>query len=166
MVDFLIDFSVLTACQLCRLFNSERAKIYSGGRRRWSHLKIESFRFQAKRYTWQKPNTAHYSEHTIATVKHSMLCGCFFFSKDREGGQSWWEDGWSQIQGNPGIKLQKSRLVCKRLKTEWNGLDQSIVMYSNDDSLTTHTKIQMKICGKTCKLVFTDGLHPVCLVLS
>lgn len=118
-------------------------------------LKFLGFRLNA--------NTAYYSEHTIPTVKHSsdrfMLCGCFF--QQRQG-------RWSELMGrwmepNTGKSwnktLQKSRLACKRLKTGWNGLDQSIVMYSNDDP--QHSKIKLRICGKTCKLVFTDGLHPV-----
>lgn len=39
----------------------------------------------------------HHSEPTIPTVKHSggsiMLWVCFSLSRDKEAGQSWWEDG-------------------------------------------------------------------------
>ena len=43
---------------------------------------------------------------------HAM--GTLFFSRDREAGLSWWEDGWSQIQDNLGRKPVR---VCKRLET-------------------------------------------------
>lgn len=37
----------------------------------WSEeTKIELFGLNAKRYVWWKTDTAHYSEHTISTVKH------------------------------------------------------------------------------------------------
>uniref|UniRef100_A0A6I8RU66 Transposase n=1 Tax=Xenopus tropicalis TaxID=8364 RepID=A0A6I8RU66_XENTR len=48
----------------------------------WSdETKMELFGQNAKRYVWQKTNTAHHSEHTIPTVTYGggsiMLWGCF-----------------------------------------------------------------------------------------
>ena len=34
--------------------------------------------------------------------------GMLFFSRDREAGRSWWEDGWSQIQGRKLVSLKKT----------------------------------------------------------
>ena len=47
----------------------------------WSNkTKMELFGLNAKCYVWGKPNTAHYPENTIPTVKHGcgsiMLWGC------------------------------------------------------------------------------------------
>ena len=47
----------------------------------WSdETKIDIFGLNAKRYVWQKTNTAHHPEHTIPTMKHGggsiMLWGC------------------------------------------------------------------------------------------
>ena len=46
----------------------------------WSDEKTEVFGVNAKRYVWQKTNSAHHPGHTIPTMKHCggsiMLCGC------------------------------------------------------------------------------------------
>ena len=55
----------------------------------------------------------HRSHHETWWWQHHAI-GMLFFSRDREAGLSWWEDGWSQIQDNLGRKPVR---VCKRLET-------------------------------------------------
>lgn len=73
---------------------------------------------------WRRITTAHHSEHTIPTgfpPDPWPLVWCWWqhlalemllFSRDREHGQSWWEDRWSQILGK---RRGKPAGVCKRL---------------------------------------------------